>query len=67
VFENFRRSLGRAGMCCSQPTRIDYINPKKWATRIRRLEKIPMRVSSHDFLNLAPTLGRVKSSIPHGA
>jgi hypothetical protein len=49
VFENFRRSLGRAGMCWSQPTRVDYIGPKKWARVIRRFEKSPLRVSSPDF------------------
>jgi hypothetical protein len=30
VFENFRRSLGKAGMCLSQPARVDHINPKRW-------------------------------------
>jgi hypothetical protein len=49
VFENLRRSMGRAGMCYSQPTRVDYISPERWATRIRRFEKSPLRVSSPDF------------------
>jgi hypothetical protein len=29
VFENLKRSMGRAGMCWSQPTRVDYISPKR--------------------------------------
>jgi hypothetical protein len=29
VFEVSRRSLGRAGMCCSQPARVDHLH-KKW-------------------------------------
>jgi hypothetical protein len=29
VFEVSRRSLGRAGMCCSQPARVDHLR-KKW-------------------------------------
>jgi hypothetical protein len=28
MFESFKRSLGRAGMCWSQPARVDYISPK---------------------------------------
>jgi hypothetical protein len=59
MFEVLRRSMGRAGMCWSQPARVDYISPKRWAVGIKNLEKSP--------LNLAPTLGRVKSSLPHGA
>jgi hypothetical protein len=30
VLENFRRSLGRAGMCWSQPTRIDHMCKNMW-------------------------------------
>jgi hypothetical protein len=52
VYENFRRSLGRAGMCYSQPTRIDHINPKTWAAGIRRFGKSPLRVSSPVFWTL---------------
>jgi hypothetical protein len=48
-FEVFRRSMGRASMCCSQPTRVDYISPKRWAAGIRNLEKSPLRVSSPIF------------------
>jgi hypothetical protein len=36
-------------MCCSQPTRVDYISPKRWAARIRNLEKSTLRVSSPIF------------------
>jgi hypothetical protein len=49
VFENFRRSLGKTGMCWSQPARVDYIGPKKWAARIRNFEKSPSRISSAIF------------------
>jgi hypothetical protein len=28
TFEVLRRSMGRAGMCWSQPARVDYISPK---------------------------------------
>jgi hypothetical protein len=59
MFEVFRRSMGRAAMCYSQLARVDYISPKRWGAGIRNLEKSPLRVSS-------PTLGSVKSSIPHG-
>jgi hypothetical protein len=62
MFEVFRRSMGRAGMCCSQPARVDYISPKRWAVGIRKFEKSPLR----NLLKFAPTLGSVKSSIPHG-
>jgi hypothetical protein len=47
--ENFRRSLGKAGKYWSQPSRVDNISPKRWATRIRRFEKSPLRVSSLVF------------------
>jgi hypothetical protein len=46
MFEVFRRSMGRAGMCCGQPARVDYISPKRWAAGIRNLEKSPLTVSS---------------------
>jgi hypothetical protein len=49
VFEVLRRSMGRAGMCCSQPARVDYISPKRWAVGIRNLERSPLRVSSPIF------------------
>jgi hypothetical protein len=49
VFENFRRSLGKASMCYSQPARVDYISPKRWAARIRRFEKSPLTVSAQVF------------------
>jgi hypothetical protein len=131
VFEVFRRSLRRAGMCWSQPTRVDHMCKKlrvggktnllqrvslghpstvgerpgvtnqqlgdqgrlatarnltecgpfpatplflaffflpfflvlcRWAWHLRR-----MGVQHPHFLKLAPTLGSVKSSIPHGA
>jgi hypothetical protein len=52
MFENFRRSLGRAGKCWSQPVRVDHINPKRWAARIKRFEKSPLRVSSPAFWTL---------------
>jgi hypothetical protein len=29
VFEVSRRSMGRVGMCCSQPARVDHLH-KKW-------------------------------------
>jgi hypothetical protein len=49
MFEVLRRSMGRAGMCWSQPARVDYINPKRWAVGIKNLEKSPLRVSSPIF------------------
>ena len=115
VFKNFRRSLGMACICWSQPTRVDYMCKKRWAQgRTKNLQEkslghphkvgrkpLPtsdaaslfcnfwnifylfvwcydddrewarhfrrMGVQHSHFLNLAPTLGRVKSSIPHGA
>jgi hypothetical protein len=57
VFENLRRSLNRVGMFWSQPTRVDYISPKRWAARIRRFEKSPLRVSSLVFWTLPLHLG----------
>jgi hypothetical protein len=47
--EVLRRSMGRAGMCWSQPARVDYINPKRWAVGIRNFEKRPLRVFSPIF------------------
>jgi hypothetical protein len=52
MFEVFRRSMGRAGMCCSQLARVDYISPKRWAAGIKNLEKSPLRVSSPIFWSL---------------
>jgi hypothetical protein len=49
MFEVLRRSMGRAGMYWSQPARVDYISPKRWAVGIRNLEKSPLRVSSPIF------------------
>jgi hypothetical protein len=49
TFEVLRRCMGRAGMCRSQPTRVDFISPKRWAIGIRNLEKSPLRVSSLIF------------------
>jgi hypothetical protein len=52
MFKVFRRSMGRAGMCYSQPARVDYISPKRWAAWIRNLEKSPLRVSTPIFWSL---------------
>jgi hypothetical protein len=49
MFEVLRRSMGRAGMCWSQPARVDYISPKRWAVGIKNLERSPLRVSSPIF------------------
>jgi hypothetical protein len=49
VFEVLRRSMGRAGICWSQPARVDYICPKRWAVGIRNLERSPLRVSFQSF------------------
>jgi hypothetical protein len=62
MFKVLRRSMGRAGMCYSQSTRPDYISPKRWTIGIRNLESF-----LSNLLKLAPTLGSIKSSIPHGA
>jgi hypothetical protein len=35
----------KAGKCCSQLARIDYINPKRWTAWRRRFEKSPLIVS----------------------
>jgi hypothetical protein len=64
--ENFERSWGNAGKCWNQPAWVNHINPKRWATGRKRFEKSPLKVSSPIF-EVAPTLGRVKSSIPHEA
>jgi hypothetical protein len=52
MFEVFRRSMGMAGICCSQLARVDYISPIRWAARIGNLEKKPLRVSSPIFWSL---------------
>jgi hypothetical protein len=67
VFENLRRSMGRASMCWSQPARVDYIKTKRWAARIRNFYQKLFEGFLSNLLNLAPTLGRMKSSIIHGA
>jgi hypothetical protein len=54
-----------AGKCCSQL--VDYISPKSWTAGIRNYEKKRFESFLSNFLNIAPTLGRAKSSIPHGA
>jgi hypothetical protein len=38
VFEIFRRSLGMAGMCWSQPARADYMR-KKWRAGGKKISK----------------------------
>jgi hypothetical protein len=45
MFNNFRTNLGKGDKCCSQPAIIDHISQKRWAIRIERFEKSPMRVS----------------------
>jgi hypothetical protein len=47
--ENFRRNLGRAGKCWSQPARVDDINTKRWVAGIKRFEKSLLKVSSPVF------------------
>jgi hypothetical protein len=42
TFEVLKRSMGKAGMCRSQPARVDYISPKRWVVGIRNLEKSPL-------------------------
>jgi hypothetical protein len=49
MFELLKRNMGRARMCWSQPARVHYISPKRWAVGIRNLEKSPLRVSSPIF------------------
>jgi hypothetical protein len=49
TFEVLRTSMGRASMCWSQPTRVDYISPKRWEVEIRNFEKSPSRVFSPIF------------------
>jgi hypothetical protein len=68
MFEVLRRSMGRAGMCWSQPARVDYISPKRWAVGIRNLEKSPFRVSSPIFWTLPLHLGgwNLPSLMEHG-
>jgi hypothetical protein len=60
--ENFKRSLGKANKCCSQLARVDHISPKRSATSLEMFFKSILS----SFMNLAPILGRAKSSIPHG-
>jgi hypothetical protein len=43
VFEVSRRSLGRAGMCWSQPARVDHFH-KKWRAR-RKKNSIKMGIA----------------------
>jgi hypothetical protein len=38
MFEVFRRSMGRAGMCWSQPARVDHVH-KKWKARGKKNSK----------------------------
>jgi hypothetical protein len=52
MFDNLRGNLGRAGMCWSQPTRVDYISPKRWVAGIRNFEKSPLRIFSPIFWTL---------------
>jgi hypothetical protein len=52
MFEVFRRSMGRAGMCWSQPARVNYTSPKRWAAGIWNLEKSPLKVSYPIFWSL---------------
>ena len=52
MFEVLRRSMGRTGMCWSQPVRVHYISPKRWVLGIRNLEKSLSRVSSPNFWTL---------------
>jgi hypothetical protein len=66
TLEVLRKSMDRVGMCWSQLARVDYISPKRWAVGIRNLEISPFESFLSNLLNLAPTLGRVKSSLPHG-
>jgi hypothetical protein len=47
-----------AGKYWSQPTRVDYISSKRWAAKIRRFEKSPLRVSSLVFWSLPLHLGK---------
>jgi hypothetical protein len=46
MLENFRRSLGRVGMCWSQPTRVDHMCKNMWAGASRKiLEETSLRHS----------------------
>ena len=54
---SFEEKYGQ-GMCWSQPTRIDYISPERWAVGIKNLKKTPSRVSSPNFWTLPLYLGR---------
>jgi hypothetical protein len=38
MFEIFRRSLGKAAMCWSQPARVDHLH-KKWRAREKKNSK----------------------------
>jgi hypothetical protein len=49
TFEVLKRSRGRAGMCWSQPARVDYISPKRWAVGKRNLEKSPLEFRLQTF------------------
>jgi hypothetical protein len=39
MFENFRRSLGRASMCWSQLARVDHMCKNMWAGRRKKICK----------------------------
>jgi hypothetical protein len=60
--------MGKAGMCWSQPARVDYISPKRWAVGIRNLKKSPLRASSLIFWTLTLYLGgwNLPSLTEHG-
>jgi hypothetical protein len=49
MFEVLRRSMGKVGMCWTQPARVDYISPKRWAIGTKNLEKNSLKVSSPIF------------------
>jgi hypothetical protein len=68
MFEVLRRSMGRAGMCWSQPARVDYRSPKRWAVGIKNLKESPLRVSSPIFWTLSLHLGgwNLPSLMEHG-
>jgi hypothetical protein len=59
VFEVFRRSLGKVGMCWSQPTSVDHMR-KKWKARRKEISKKKVQARQGQVLTRGrpPTVGR---------
>jgi hypothetical protein len=62
MFQVFKRSLGRASMCWSQPTRVDHMR-KKWRAGGKKIQKMGMgsdRARRRPAADRRPTVTRQK-------